>query len=211
MFQAFIFMFEGAPAWDRLALQNPGLARVFFLRLVPMMVITAGLEGWGLVHWGKWQPAFHDNRAFSLNHAIAYEIIQSVLNLVMILISAKLLQVMGRTHHCRETYTYLRSLTVVVCSLSPLFLLRLLDVFPAMSPYIPWAIGIVLSIWVLYDGLPRFLLPDPTHAFGLFLSSAFMLLLATCLVRVITAMYLEGNAGFAHSFLGRSIIDLIGN
>jgi hypothetical protein len=63
---------------------------------------------------------------------------------------------------------------------------------------------------VLYDGLPRLLLPDPTHAFGLYLSCAFVLILATGAVRLFTALYLQGNAGFSTSLLGRSVIQLIG-
>jgi len=210
MFQALILMFEGATAWDRIALQPPGVVRVFFLRLLPMMIITTVLEGMGLQHWGKWQPDFHKVRTFSQNQVILYEAGQFVLNLVMILVSAWLVQVMGRTFHGRDTYTYSRSFTVVVCSLSPMFLFRLLDPFPGMNPFIPWAIGIMLSIWVMYDGLPRLLVPDPTHAFGLFLSCSFVLVLATGLVRVVTGLYLQGNAGFSSSFLGRNINELIG-
>jgi len=211
MFQALIFMFEGAAAWDRIALQAPGIVRVFCLRLVPMMVITAALEGLGLAHWGKWQPEFRHYRIFTPNLIVTYEVAQSLLNLVTILLCAWLVQVMGRTFHGRDTYTYGRSFTAVVCSLSPMFLLRLLDVLPIMSPYISWALGILLSVWVLYDGLPRLLLPDPTHAFGLYLSCAFVLVLATGSVRMFTGLYLQGNVGFAHSFIGHSIIELMGH
>ena len=91
-----------------------------------------------------------------------------------------------------------------------MFLFRRLDPFAGMNPFIPWAIGIMLSIRVLYDGLPRLLVPDPTHAFGLFLSCSFVLVLATGLVRVVTGLYLQGNAGFSSSFLGRNINELIG-
>ena len=211
MFQALILMFEGATAWDRIALQAPGLARVFFFRLLPMMVITAALEGLGLARWGKWQPEFRHYRFFTNDQIVTYEVAQSLLNLVMILLCSWLVQVMGRTFHGRDTYTYGRSFTAVVCSLGAMFLLRLLDPLPVMNPYISWALGIVLSIWILYDGLPRLLLPDPTHAFGLYLSGAFVLVLATGSVRVFTALYLQGNAGFSHSFIGHTIIELIGH
>jgi hypothetical protein len=211
MFQALILMFEGATAWDRIAQQAPGPARVFCLRLLPMMLLTTALEGLGLAHWGKWQPDVLHYRIFSSKQIIGYEAGQFLLNLVIILLSAWLVQVMGRTFHGRDTYTYNRSLTVVVCSLSPMFLLRLLDPLPGMNPYISWALGIVLSVWVLYDGLPRLLLPDPTHAFGLYLSCAFVLVLATGAVRIFTGLYLQGNASFSQSALGRGMIELIGH
>jgi hypothetical protein len=145
--------------------------------------------------------------------AVGYEVGQFTLNLLMILVCARLVQVLGRTFHGRITYTYTRSLTSVVYGLSPMFLLRLFDPFAGMSPYATWFMGILLSIWILYDGLPRLLAPDPTHALGLYMSSSIVLFMATGLVRAVTAMYLQGsvgNVGIAHSFLGRSLKDLLG-
>ena len=210
MFQALVLLFEGGPAWDRIVLKSQGFATVLVLHLLPMMLITAGLEGLGLAHWGKWQPDFRYYKPFSPHQAIAYEVGQSLLNLVMILICGWVVQVLGRTFHGRITYTYARSFAAAVYGLSPMFLFRLLDPFPGMSPYITWGLGIVLSIWILYDGLPRLLMPDPTHALGLYMSCSIVLLLATCFVRVVTALYLQGNVGFSHTFLGRHLLDLMG-
>jgi len=44
----------------------------------------------------------------------------------------------------------------------------------------------------------------------LYMSSAIVLFLCTGLIRVITGLYLMGNHGFAHSYLGRKIIELLG-
>ena len=136
---------------------------IFWLHLLPMMLITTALEGLGLAHWGKWQPAYKTIKHYSIHGTLVYEAGQFVLNLGMILVCARLVQVLGRTFHGRITYTYPRSLAVVVYGLSPMFLLRLLDPFAGMNPYVTWGLGILLSIWVLYDGLPRLLMPDPTH------------------------------------------------
>ena len=56
-----------------------------------------------------------------------------------------------------------------------------------------WAIGIILSIAVLYHGVPRMMEPDPSHAFGLYFMSALLLVLVTGLVRFVTAAYLQGK------------------
>src|SRR5437016_6120955 len=77
----------------------------------------------------------------------------------------------------------------------PLFILRLLDSFAGVPPWLSWSIGIILSIGVLYHGVPRIMQPDPPHAFGLFLMSGLLLLLITGLARFITACYLEGKFG----------------
>jgi len=203
-------MFEGGPAWDRIVLQEQRLAKVFWFRLMPMMLITAALEGLGLFHWGKWQSDYRFYKHFTSGTAIAYEVGQTVLNLVLILISARLIQTLGRTFHGRLTYTFTRSFTAVVYGLSPMFLVRLLDPFPGMNPFFTWLAGILLSIWVLYDGLPRLLAPDPTHALGLYVSSSIVLFMATGLVRGLTGLYLLGDVGFAHTFIGRKLIELFG-
>jgi hypothetical protein len=202
MIQAFLLMFEGGPAWDRIVLKEQGFATVFFKHLMPMMLITTTLEGLGLAHWGKWQPALKFYRPFPPNVALAYEVGNFTLNLLMILICARLVQVLGRTFHGRITYTYAHSFSAVVYGLSPMFLARLFDPFAGMSPYVTWVVGILLSIWVLYDGLPRLLAPDPTHAFGYYISSAIMLFMATGLVRGVTAMYLQSNVDLTHTFIG---------
>jgi hypothetical protein len=191
-------------------LKEEKFGAIFWLHLLPMMLITTALEGLGLAHWGKWQPAYKTIKHYSIHGTLVYEAGQFVLNLGMILVCARLVQVLGRTFHGRITYTYPRSLAVVVYGLSPMFLLRLLDPFAGMNPYVTWGLGILLSIWVLYDGLPRLLMPDPTHAFGLYLSCAFVLLLATGLVRLVTGMYLQGNAGFANSAMGHALLQLMG-
>jgi hypothetical protein len=74
-----------------------------------------------------------------------------------------------------------------------MFLLRVLDAFPAVSPWISWMVGIILSVVTLYHGLPRVMLPDPPHAFGYYVSTAFLLFFLTGLIRFLTAWYLQGK------------------
>ena len=65
--------------------------------------------------------------------------------------------------------------------------------FPSVTPWVAWAIGILLSVVALYHGVPRMMEPDPTHAFGLFLMSSLLLTLITGLLRFVTWWYLEGK------------------
>jgi len=95
-----------------------------------------------------------------------------------------------------------------VFGLSPMYLLRLLDVSRSMSPYAPWLLGIGVTTWILYQGMPRIMLPDPTHAFGLYLSSIIVLILGTGMFRVLTALYLEGRVDVSHSYIGRKLMIL---
>jgi hypothetical protein len=62
-----------------------------------------------------------------------------------------------------------------------------------------------MTIWILYQGIPRILQPDPTHAFGLYLSAMMVIVLTSGLARLMTAMYLLGYMDFQHSWLTREL------
>jgi uncharacterized membrane protein len=119
------------------------------------------------------------------------EIGQLLLSLVVVFVGANMIKSIGETFHGRHTYP--QAFTTVAYGLSPLFLLHLLDAFTGVSPWVSWSIGIMLSIAVLYHGVPRMMEPDPSHAFGLFFMSALLLVLVSGLVRFVTAAYLQGK------------------
>jgi Yip1-like protein len=199
MFKALLFIFWGGPAWDRVAQARRSLMFIFTLYLLPMLLIVGAAEGYGLKHWGKWQSTFGQYRNFTTREVEVFEAIQLLLALTVVLVCAQLVKIMAETFHGRHTYT--QAFTLVAYGLSPLFLFRLLDAHPLMNPWITWALGIVLSVSVVYQGLPRVMAPDPTHAFGLYLVSSMVLVLATFLARLFTAFYLSGTINFQHSFL----------
>jgi hypothetical protein len=199
MIKALFLIFEPAVAWDKIAQAGRSFAQVFLLYLLPMVVLVTAAEGWGLAHWGKWQPRFQKLKEFTPHTVITYEVIQALLLLAMILVTALLLLTVSQTFQSRCTYR--RAFQTVAYGFSPLFLVRLLDAGPTMSPWVTWALGLTLTIWVLYQGIPRVMQPDPTHAFGLYLSAIIVVLLTSGIVRVLTALYLLGEVDFKHSYL----------
>ena len=62
------------------------------------------------------------------------EAAQILLSLGVVFCGASLLKSIGETFHGRHTYT--QAFTAVAYSLGPFFLLRLLDVFPGISPWV---------------------------------------------------------------------------
>ena len=199
MIKALLLIFWGGPAWDRVAQSRRGLAFVFTIYLLPMLLIVGAAEGYGLKHWGKWQSSIEQLKNFTTREVAVYEAVQFLMALAVILVCAQLVKIMADTFHGRHTFT--QAFTVVAYGLSPLFLLRLFDAFPLTNPWITWALGIVLSVSVIYQGVPRVMAPDPTHAFGLYLVSSMVLVLATFLARLFTTFYLSGTINFQHSFL----------
>lgn len=191
MIKALFLIFEPEAAWNRVAFSRRGIGFTVGLYLLPMMLIVGLVEGFGLVKWGRWQPALGAIKTFSVREALIYETAELLLMGVIILACAHLIKALGDTFHVRHTYE--KTLTVVIYGLSPVFLLRLLDASPTINLWMPWAIGIMLTIKVLYTGVPRIMLPDPPDAFGLYLMSALLLTMITALERFITAGCLNGS------------------
>jgi hypothetical protein len=193
MIKALLLILNPMPTWEGIVRARRSLFFVLVVYLLPLLLLASVAEGYGLVHWGKWQGEIGRIKKFPIREAAVMEAAQFLLALVMVFVGAGLVKSIGETFHGRHTYP--QAFTAVAYGLSPLFLLRLLDAFNWISPWVSWSIGIVLSIAVLYSGLPQIMEPDPPHAFGLFFISALLLALVTGLVRLVTWWYLRG--GFA--------------
>lgn len=193
MIKALLLIFEPVATWERISRTQRSLVFILLLYLLPLLGFTSAVEGYGLVRWGKFQYRGEVPRPkiYSVEEAAAFEAAQVGLALLIIFIGAKVLKSMCETFHGRHNYT--QAFATVAYGLSPLFLFHLLDALPAMSPWGSWALGIILSVAVLYHGVPRMMEPDPSHAFGLYLMSAFTLLLATGVLRFLSAWYLQGK------------------
>ena len=191
MIKALLLIFEPIATWERIRRTPRSLAFILLSFLIPIALLNSLVEGYGLVTWGKWQSDVGRTKMFTRGESIVFEALQFVLALLIVMIGAKLMKSLGETFHGRHTYT--QAFATVTYGLSPLFLCRLLDGLPNVSPWATWAIGILLSIAVLYQGVPRMMEPDPPHAFGLYLMSSLLLFLITGLARFVTAWYLQGR------------------
>jgi len=190
MIKALLLIFRPIQAWERIFRAQRSFAFVLLLYLTPMVLITVAVEGYGLVHWGQWQKDVTYLKKFTPGEAVVYEVAQALLTFGLVFLGAKIIKSLGETFHGRHTYT--QAFTIVAYGLSPLFLLRLLDAFPWAGPWTTWGIGIVLCVSALYQGVPRVMMPDPPHAFGLYLMSSLLLVIITGLARFVTAWYLQG-------------------
>jgi len=202
MIKAFFLIFEPGVGWERIARARRGFAYILGVHLLPMIFLATAAEGWGLAHWGKWQSRFEklkEAKDFSLGNVITFEVIQALLFLGMVCLSALLLLKISETFQNRRSY--LEAFTTMAYGFSPMLAVRLLDTGPMVHPSVSWVIGLGLTFWVLYQGIPHVMQPDPTHAFGVYFSSMFVVLLTSGLARVFTAMYLLGYVDFKHSWL----------
>jgi hypothetical protein len=191
MIKALLLILEPTGAWDRIVSAQRSLSQVLFVFLLPLLGLGALAEGSGLVRLGKPQQGLGQFRQFALEEAVLFELGQMLLSIGIVLVSARIIKSIGETFHGRHSFT--QTFTTVAYGLSPLSALRVLDGLPGVNPWLSWGIGILLSMKVLYHGLPRVMLPDPPQACGLYLISSFLLVLTTGLARFLTAWYLEGR------------------
>ena len=194
-----LLIFEPVGTWEGIHRARRGMGFILTAYLLPLLLLVSAAAGYGLVHWGKWLNDVGRLRRFSVAEAVVVEAAQFLVSLCVIFVGAKLLKSLGETFHGRHTYH--QAFTAVAYGLSPLFLLRLLDMAPAISPWVSWSIGIILSAAVLYHGVPRMMEPDPSHAFGLYLMSTLLLVLVTALARFMMAAYLQGKFPKLQTFI----------
>lgn len=209
MIKVFFMIFEPGVAWEKIAQSQRGYTYIFTTYLLPFILLVTALEGWGLEKWGKWQSRFEKMKDFTPREVYVYETVQFVLLLGMVLVASLLILRVSQTFHGRNNY--LQAFTLTAYGFSPIFLLRLLDPIPSMNPWVTWGLGVAVMIWILYQGVPRVIQPDPTHAFGLYLSAIFVMVLTSGMARLITAMFLMGESSFSHSWLTRELSQWMGH
>lgn len=200
MIKAFFLIFESSTAWDRVAMARRGFGSVLGLHLLPTILLAAAVEGWGIAKWGKWQSHWQKVTEFSPHAVITFEVIQVLLFLVMVMVSALVLLRVSQTFQGGRT-TYRQAFTTVAYGFSPFFVAHMLNAAPMVNPLAPWGLGMLLVIWVMYQGIPRLMQPDPTHAFGLYLSTVLVMLLTSAIAVGFPALYLVGLVDFNNSWL----------
>jgi hypothetical protein len=200
--KALLLIFKPVETWEGILHIRRSPVFLVARYLLPMMLLAALAEGFGLVAWGRRQSGLqglHRIHKFAVNEAVVYETMRFVMLLLVVVICAVLIKMFGETFRKRNTYQ--QTFTLAIFGLSPLFLLRLADAIPAMSPWVTWAVGILLSLEVVYRGIPSVMEPDPPNAIGLFFMSGLMLTAITGLERFVTYWYLSGHARPIESFI----------
>ncbi|MCW5550709.1 MAG: YIP1 family protein [Verrucomicrobiae bacterium] len=203
MIKALLLIFEPVATWERIVQTQRRWLFVLTGFLLPLLLLTSLAEGFGLVQWGVVQKDMLRPKEFGIAEASVYLGAQALLSILIVIVAAWLIKSLGETFHGRHSFG--QAFTAVAYGLSPLFAFRVLDAFPVISPWVAWGIGILLSTAVLYHGLPRVMLPDPPHAFGLYLMSVILLIIITGLARFVTAWYLAGR----FKSVERMVVELI--
>jgi len=195
MIKALLLLLRPESTWEGIANAGRGILFVLFLYLLPLILLTSVVEGYGLHHWGKQQEGGGNVlKKFSVPEAVVVEAGHSLLLLGVAFVGAQAAKSFAGTFHRRHTYTH--AFTAIAYGMGPMLVLRMADLSPALNPLATlgtWGVGIVLTIAVLYHGLPCILRPDPPHAIGLYFLTSLTLFVAAGLVRLVYVFYVEGR------------------
>jgi hypothetical protein len=199
MLRALLLIFDPANSWEKIETAKPSLAHVFFLYVLPIMLLSFAVEAWLLTQLGAQRGRVIERiTQVSKDVIIRYEVTQFVLGIVVVFLGAFLMQKLSQGFHRKHTYG--ESFATLGYSLGPYFLCRMLDGWPALNTWIAWAIGAVLAVSLLYRGLPRVLKPDPSNALGVYLMCSMLILVLTGVAHYFATLVLNEKifrAGFS--------------
>ena len=190
MIKALLLIFASSYTWERIARARRGFFFVLFLFLVPTIALSIAGEIFGRNYLAQGDP---DLRFKIISHdlALRYGGAELVAGLLVVFVGAWMFKIVAETFHNRSTYT--QCFVSIAYATGPYYLLHLLDAIPQLSPWISFAVGIILSFSTLYYAVPHIIKPDPPHAFGLFLMGGIILMLLSLLARLFTLQVLSGN------------------
>jgi hypothetical protein len=92
MIKALLLIFEPIATWEGIFLARRSLGFILALYLLPLLLVTSAAEGFGLVHWGKWQPDVNHYKTFSLGEIVIVGAAQILLSFGVVLCSAGLVK-----------------------------------------------------------------------------------------------------------------------
>jgi hypothetical protein len=192
MIRALLLIFDGSRTWEAIKNDQHGVGRITTSFLFPLLGLTSLGEALGMLRLGMEQGEMTVRVVKpDSNLVLRYELWQVACTLIIVYLGAAALQRMGASFHRRHSYK--ECFTTLSYSISPLLLMRLLDGVPAVSTWVCYAIGIFLTLSLLYRSIPFILRPDPSSALGLFVLGSFLLLGATGLAHYLATLVLQGK------------------
>jgi len=199
MIRTILLLVAPIHTWEGIFQARRSVGFILSTFLLPMVFLGCIVEGYGLAHWGKVQGEFSRLVIFKPREAAVFEALQLLVLLILALINAGLLKSTCGTFQGRQTFQ--QGFRTIAYGMGPYLLFRCLDAFSAVTPWVSWLIGILLTLAVLYHGVPKIMDPDPAHAFGLYVVTSLLLLFTTGILTLLTALTLRGEFPKLMSFI----------
>src|SRR4051812_13732883 len=191
MIKTLLLIIAPIRTWDGILRAQKTIGFVLGTHLLPVMLISCIIEGYGLIRWGKMQGDLPHLVRLTSGEAVIFETLQFMILLGLVVLNAGLLRSTSSTFHGRHTFA--QGFKTIAYGIGPVLLFRCLNAFPQISPWMSWVFGILLSISVLYHGVPKIMDPDPAHAFGLYVVTCLLMFFTTGLLALLATLCLKGE------------------
>lgn len=202
MIKALLLIFRPVQTWGGIDAANRSIAYVLCLHLLPLILLTSVAEGYGLMKWGRVHKGESTYvKKYELPEVVVIETAQTVVYLALTFLGAYAAKNYAATFHRRSTYR--QAFIAIAYGLAPMLMLRFADLISALNPWVPWSTGMVLTVAVLYLGLPCLLKPDPPHAFGLYVMTNLTLVVMFGLYRLIYWQFFLGKFPAMEKFIAQ--------
>ncbi|HEV2328563.1 MAG TPA: Yip1 family protein [Verrucomicrobiae bacterium] len=199
MIRAISLVWDPATAWENIVRDRKSLGSVFAAYFLPVLLITALGEGFTLAQWRMWTAGPHGLMRFDLGQVVVFEALRWVATCLIIGVGSYLIWLLREPFYGR--YNFSQALVLVMYSLGPLFLCRLLTGVPKVNLWLSWGVGIYFSLKVFYHGVRSMAKTDPGSAAGLYLISSAVLVGLTGTQRFMLIQCLTGHGSSINNFM----------
>lgn len=203
MINAILLLVNPGPTWKRLASANRSPVLVILFSLLPLLLITCGVEVWSLAAFGTHDGSTQRAQKVSLDLALRYGTTHVVLALGFTFLASYMVHSIVGGIHTRHNYS--QCLNIIAYSLGPAYLLRFADAWDFLNTWVVLGAAVFVIFSVLYSGVPQMIKPDPAKAFGLYLTLAVIVAVchgATHLFAVLVLKERLFKGGFGLGILG---------
>jgi len=191
MLKVIELIFSPAKTWDGIAQAQRGVFRVFFLSLLPLILVSCAAEGYALMTWGIRRGIMGHYSMVQQETVLRYAEIQLGLSLVLIFGGAKFIQWIAEGFHFFPTYTQV--FTAFGYGLGPVFLMRIMNCVPVANCWIWWLVGAACMVFILYHGVALVIQPDQSKGFGFYMISAMAIVIMSGIAQAIAVAVLHGK------------------
>jgi hypothetical protein len=201
MIRGLLLILDAGGSWNKIAQAQRGPLFIFLVHLLPLLAITLGGEGYALTRLGEGRNLAGEVTVITPAAALRYGLAVAALNLGVILFGSKIVQQFGKSFE--NPLSFVVCFRVLAYTLSPLFLAHLVDALPGINTWLCFGGGILLSLTVLYLGIPIVMRPDPAKAMGIYLMVSVLLIVMTGLAHFLAIQILHDqlNLRFWRDFL----------
>lgn len=191
MFRALQLLISPGSTWVKIAAAKRGVMWNLFLELLPLLLITCAAEGYVLATWGERTGQVGRVLHYELNSILILESIQIAICLAMVFATGMILRWVSESFHFYPPYR--ACFTLATFGFSPFFLLRLGHFLPQLNEWVGPALGALMCVFVLYQGVGAVLEPDQTKGFGLYILAVLIFTLLCGMDQLLWLMAAQGK------------------